>query len=144
MQLMGHWLNDRNALTFDHVVVTLATNIKFYVESDPTTDTSRQWWRGNAGPVLRIGAGESRSQVMSSVNRDLFTRRRMLQVGSLGAGAAIAGFSGKRLGAFAQATPDASPDASVFDPDTVSRTRAMTARPSVDRYDASRMSSGRT
>lgn len=53
---------------------------------------------------------------MSNVNRDLFTRRRILQAGSVGAGAAIVGLGGKRLGAFAQATPSASPDASVFDP----------------------------
>src|SRR4029079_16703461 len=69
----------------------------------------------NAGPLLRIGAGESRSQVMSNANRDLYTLRRMLQVSSLGAGAAIVGLSGKRLGAFAQSTPETSPDASVFD-----------------------------
>jgi ribose transport system substrate-binding protein len=40
----------------------------------------------------------------------------MIQVGSLGAGAAIVSMGGHRFGAFAQSTPEPVTDASVFDP----------------------------
>ena len=50
---------------------------------------------------------------MSEVFQRRIDRRRVIQAGSLGAGAALAGLGGYRSGAFAQ---DATPDASVFDP----------------------------
>lgn len=54
---------------------------------------------------------------MSSVSRNRIDRRRMLQVGTLGAGAMVAGLGGHRLGAFAQGTPAAgTPSPAVFDP----------------------------
>jgi ribose transport system substrate-binding protein len=70
---------------------------------------------GGTSPKVIIGDGQGSSgrKLMTDQNRNLVNRRRILQAGSMGLGAAALGITGTRFGAFAQ---EATPAPSVFDP----------------------------
>ncbi len=53
---------------------------------------------------------------MGEIHRNRVNRRRVIQAGTMGAGAALAGLGGVRIGALAQDATPATPSAAVFDP----------------------------